>query len=92
MYFVVYVVRLSSDFFDTASVSGTSFVRSLPALGECQQTIVKSKVYIFTRFVFIHFVYTFYINILGNKIDLEIPSGIAQGKFVKSYHATLMPS
>ena len=37
----------------------------------------RSKVYIFTRFVFIHFVCTFYINILGNKIDLEIPRGIA---------------
>ena len=47
MYFVVYVALLSSDFFDTTSVSGTSFVRSLPALGGCQQTKVKKpKLYI----------------------------------------------
>ena len=38
------------------------------------------KVYMFTRFVFIHFVCTFCINILGKKIDLEIPSGLAQGE------------
>ena len=42
--------------------------------------MVPDKVFIFTRFVFIHFVCTFYINILGKKIDLEIPSGLAQGE------------
>ena len=41
------------------------------------------KVYLFTRFVFIHFVCTFYTNILGKKIDLEIPSGLAQGEICK---------
>ena len=50
------------------------------------------KVFILTRFVFIHFVCTFYIDILGNKIDLEIPSGLAWCNFVKYYHATLLLS
>jgi len=45
------------------------------------------KVFIFTRYVFIHFVCTFYIEILGNKIDLELPSGLAWRKFVKSHLA-----
>ena len=31
---------------------------------------------------------TFHINILGSKIDLEPPSGLAWQKFVKSHHAT----
>ena len=54
--------------------------------------ITHTRVYIFTRFVFIHFVCTFYIDILGKKIDLEIPSGLAWCNFVKSNHATLLPS
>ena len=50
--------------------------------------VIQSKVFIFTRYVFIHFVCTFCIYILGNKIDLELPSGLAWRKFVKSHHTT----
>ena len=52
--------------------------------------IVATKDFIFTSYVFIYFVCTFYINILGNKIDLELPSGLVWHKFVKSHHATLV--
>ena len=50
--------------------------------------MVDLKVFIFTRYVFIHYVCTLHIDILGNKIDLELPSGLAWHKYIKSHHVT----
>jgi len=50
--------------------------------------LINTRVFILTRYVFMLFVYTFYNNILGNKIDLELPSGLAWWKFMNLYHAT----
>ena len=59
----------------------------------CKGPTVKpaaTKVFISTRYVFIHFVSTFYVNILGNKIDLELSSVIARPKFVKLHLGTFV--
>ena len=48
----------------------------------------RSKVFIFNRFYLIHVACTFYIDILDNKIDLELPIGIAWLNFVKLHHIT----
>ena len=53
-------------------------------------SITTTKVFIFPRYVFIHFVCTFNIDILGNKADLELYTGLAWQKFIKLHHATFV--
>ena len=45
----------------------------------------------FQGFGFIYFVYTFRIDILDRKIDLELLSGLAMLNFVILHYATIIP-
>jgi len=85
------VSSIFNDFFCSSSSSFRNFLYNITIL-HISFLVDYSKIVTFTRFVFIHFVCTFYTDILDNKIDLELSSGVAWLNILKLHQAFFMPS